>query len=120
MPESSTGNRAGPVNVAHYRPYCMSDVHRSSMLNRFTVVSTFSGGGGSSIGYKLAGGRVALVNEFVPEAARTYARNFPGVAVDGRDVRAILEREQGVESFLAIGGIAAGRVRHPRRVATVL
>jgi DNA-cytosine methyltransferase len=86
----------------------MSDVHRASMLNRFTVVSTFSGGGGSSIGYKLAGGRVALVNEFVPEAARTYARNFPGVAVDGRDIRAILERQHGVESFLAQAGLEPG------------
>jgi DNA (cytosine-5)-methyltransferase 1 len=44
----------------------------------------------------------------VPEAARTYARNFPGVAVDGRDIRAIFEREQGVESFLGLAGLRPG------------
>ena len=39
-----------------YKPYYMMDVEISSSKKLFTVISTFSGGGGSSLGYKLAGG----------------------------------------------------------------
>ena len=44
--------------------------------HRFTVVSTFAGGGGSSTGYRMAGGKVLLVNEFVEEARKTYSANW--------------------------------------------
>jgi DNA (cytosine-5)-methyltransferase 1 len=71
-------------------PYSMSDVRRASAEARFTVYSTFAGGGGSSIGYRLAGGRVVGANEFVPEAARTYRKNFPDTFLDTRDIRDVL------------------------------
>ncbi len=58
-------------------PYTLQDVYDSAQQKRFTVISTFSGGGGSSIGYKLAGGDVLLANEFVDLAAETYILNFP-------------------------------------------
>lgn len=44
---------------------------------KFTVVSTFSGCGGSSLGYKLAGGKVLMAVENDKNAANTYRLNFP-------------------------------------------
>jgi DNA (cytosine-5)-methyltransferase 1 len=57
--------------------------------NGFTHVSTFSGCGGSCLGFKLAGYQTLYAVEFVDEAARTYRANFPGVTVDQRDIRQI-------------------------------
>ena len=74
---------------SEYAPYTMSDVRKAELASRFTVVSTFAGGGGSSIGYRLAGGKVLLINEFIKEAARTYSTNFPETLVDTRDIRKI-------------------------------
>ena len=48
-----------------FAPYTMDDVSRQSSKELFTVISTFAGGGGSSTGYKLAGGKVLAENEFV-------------------------------------------------------
>ena len=67
----------------------MNDVNKSSSQNLFTVVSTFAGGGGSSTGYRLAGGKVLVVNEFVKEAVNTYKLNYPDTPVDGSDIRTI-------------------------------
>jgi hypothetical protein len=68
-----------------YRPYLMADVMEASSAEKFTVISTFAGGGGSSTGYRLAGGKVLLASEFVPEAGRTYRINFRDCVVDPRD-----------------------------------
>jgi DNA (cytosine-5)-methyltransferase 1 len=58
--------------------------------NGFTVASTFSGCGGSSLGYRLAGYRVLWANEFVPAARECYRANAaPYTSVDGRDIRTI-------------------------------
>lgn len=90
---------------AAYQPYNMDDVRRASSTALFTAIVTFAGGGGSSTGYQLAGGQVLLTNEFVPEAARTYRRNFPDCIVDGRDIRAVISD---VEAFLAQAGLKPG------------
>lgn len=68
-------------------PYNLSDVYELASQKRFTVISTFSGGGGSSIGYKLAGGDVLLANEFVEVAAETYKLNFPDTPVLINDIK---------------------------------
>ena len=52
-------------NVLTYNPYTMQDVHDASAQEKFKVISTFAGGGGSSTGYRLAGGKVLCINEFV-------------------------------------------------------
>jgi len=57
--------------------------------NGLTAVSTFSGGGGSCTGYRMAGYRVAWANEFVDAARETYKANHPGSIVDGRDIRKV-------------------------------
>ena len=36
--------------------YKLKDVRESSKQEKFNVISTFAGGGGSSTGYRLAGG----------------------------------------------------------------
>ena len=46
-----------------------------------TLISTFSGCGGSSLGYSMAGYRELLAIEWDQEAAETFRRNFEGVAV---------------------------------------
>lgn len=57
--------------------------------NGFNAVSTFSGCGGSSLGYKLAGFRVLWANEFIPAAQDVYRLNHPQTILDTRDIRTI-------------------------------
>lgn len=59
----------------------------------YTAVSLFSGCGGSSTGYKMAGFNVMLASEFVEEAAKTYAANHPGTIVDTRDIRTVQAKD---------------------------
>lgn len=61
--------------------------------NGFTAVSTFSGCGGSSLGYKMAGFRVLWANEFIPAAQDVYRRNHPQTLLDARDIRMIQAQE---------------------------
>lgn len=61
--------------------------------NGYNVISTFSGGGGSSLGYKMAGYHVIWANEFIPEARETYKANHPKTILDGRDIRKIDPKE---------------------------
>lgn len=68
--------------------------------NGFTVASTFSGGGGSCLGYRMAGYRVAYAAEFIPAARDTYKANHPSSYLDPRDVRVI----RGEEVLAACGG----------------
>lgn len=51
------------------------------------VVSTFSGGGGSCLGYRMAGYHVIWASEFVEEAQRTYRANHKDTILDIRDIR---------------------------------
>ena len=63
---------------------------RALPWNGFTVASTFSGCGGSSTGYRMAGFKVLYANEFVEAARRTYTANAaPYTYVDGRDIRTV-------------------------------
>jgi DNA-cytosine methyltransferase len=96
--------------IEAYRPYVMSDVMSASAARKFTAISTFAGGGGSSTGLRLAGGKIALVNDFVPEAARTYKTNFPDCVVDQRDIREISKNDETVAAFLALAGLKRGEL----------
>ena len=70
-----------------YKPYLLTDVHKASAQNKFNVISTFAGGGGSSTGYRLAGGNILCVNEFVPEAQNTYRENYPNTTIVPGDIK---------------------------------
>ena len=55
----------------------------------FEVVSLFAGGGGSSTGYRMAGGKVLAINEFIPEAVKTYSANWPTTKIIPNDIRQV-------------------------------
>lgn len=73
--------------------------------NGYNVVSTFSGGGGSCLGYRMAGYHVLWANEFVEEAQRTYRANHPGTILDTRDIRQVTP-----ESILEAIGMKQGEI----------
>ena len=56
------------------------------MNSQFKIISTFSGCGGSSLGYKLAGGEVVLAVEWDDNAAETYRLNFPNTDLYHGDI----------------------------------
>ena len=70
-----------------YRIPSMAEI-RALPWNGFTVASTFSGGGGSCLGYRMAGFRVAYANEFIEEAQKTYRANCEAF-LDTRDIRKV-------------------------------
>jgi DNA (cytosine-5)-methyltransferase 1 len=53
----------------------------------FTVVDLFSGAGGLSEGFRQAGFTVVAGSDSDPDAAATYARNFPGSTMITGDIR---------------------------------
>lgn len=71
-------------------------------------ISFFSGCGGSTLGYKLAGVNVVYANEFIKKASDTYSANFPDTYMDTRDIRditpedvlKIIKMEKGELDFL--------------------
>ena len=60
-----------------YFRYTLDDLEKSSDRKLFNYITFFSGGGGSSCGYKLAGGDVLFANEFQQVAMDDYLANFP-------------------------------------------
>ena len=60
-----------------YFRYTLDDLEKSSDRKLFNYITFFAGGGGSSCGYKLAGGDVQFVNEFQQIAMDDYLANFP-------------------------------------------
>lgn len=62
---------------------------RAVKPNGFNLVSTFSGCGGSCLGFRMAGFKVLWANEFVEAARDTYLANFPDTPMDSRDIREV-------------------------------
>lgn len=73
--------------------------------NGFNVVSTFSGTGGSCLGYRMAGYRVLWANEFIPAAQDSYKANHPNSILDRRDIREISAQDILTATGLKIGEI---------------
>ena len=88
-----------------FKPYYLKDVIDNSNKELFTVISTFAGGGGSSTGYRLAGGKILCVNEFVEAAIETYKSNYPNTPVLPQDIKQLKG-----EDFLKIAGIQKGEL----------
>mgnify|MGYP001171679008 FL=1 len=88
-----------------YYPYNLQDVYDASAHNKFKVISTFAGGGGSSTGYRLAGGKVLVINEFVEEAQKTYAENYPDTVILPGDIKELSGKD-----FLNAAGISEGEL----------
>jgi len=71
----------------NYKRYTLNDTLESEKRALFNVLSTFAGGGGSSTGYRLAGGKILAINEFVPEAQNTYRENYPNTLIIPGDIK---------------------------------
>jgi DNA (cytosine-5)-methyltransferase 1 len=82
-----------------YRVPSMTEIE-ALPWNGLTVASTFSGAGGSCLGYRMAGFRVAYAAEFIESARDTYKANHPNSYLDPRDVREI----KGSEILEIVGG----------------
>lgn len=70
-----------------------------------TVISTFAGGGGSSLGYSMAGYRELLAVEWDNNAVETFRLNFPDVPVYHGDIAKL-----SVEECLRLAGIGPGEL----------
>ncbi|MEV0149705.1 MULTISPECIES: DNA cytosine methyltransferase [unclassified Nonomuraea] len=67
---------------------------RAVPWNGFNGISTFSGCGGSSLGYRMAGFRMLWASEFIPAAADTYRANAaPYTHLDTRDIREVTAKD---------------------------
>ena len=88
-----------------YKPYIMNDVLEASSKQLFTVISTFAGGGGSSTGYRLSGGNILCVNEFVQSAVDTYGANYPNTPILDDDIKKLTG-----EDFLRVANIQKGEL----------
>ena len=65
----------------------MIDVYTAEKEKSFSVVSLFAGCGGSSTGYRLAGGNVLAANEFMEAARNIYSKNYPHTYIFPQDIR---------------------------------
>ncbi len=70
-----------------------------------TVISSFAGAGGSSLGYSMAGYREILAIEWDDNAVRTFRRNFPGVPVFHGDIAQLA-----VDDALEMVGVQPGEL----------
>ena len=73
--------------------------------NGLQIVSTFSGCGGSCLGFRMAGYRTLFASEFIPAAQETYRANHPGVHLDTRDIRQLT-----AEDVFAVTGLLRGEL----------
>jgi len=71
--------------------------------HKFNFISTFAGCGGSSLGYKWAGGKELLAIDFDKNAHETFKLNFPEVVAWCRDIREVTAKEILKECFLQVG-----------------
>jgi DNA (cytosine-5)-methyltransferase 1 len=88
-----------------YKKYTVADVKQKSSEELFSVISCFAGGGGSSTGYRLAGGKILLINEFVKEAIASYSQNYPDTPVLVDDIK-----KYSGQDFLEMAGIGSGEL----------
>lgn len=70
-----------------------------------TVISTFAGCGGSSLGYSMAGYHELLAVEWDDNAVETFRLNFPGVPVYHGDIAKL-----SVDECLRLAGIGPGEI----------
>jgi DNA (cytosine-5)-methyltransferase 1 len=85
-----------------YRIPSMAEIE-SIPRNGFNVASTFSGCGGSSLGYRMAGFRILWASEFIPAAQAVYRLNHSGTFLDPRDIRSVNPEEILAACDLAVG-----------------
>lgn len=88
-----------------YRVPSMEEIAAVRGTNGLKMVSTFSGCGGSCLGFEMAGYDVLWASEFVEAARDVYRLNHPGTILDGRDIRSVK-----AEDILAQIGMEPGEL----------
>ncbi len=91
-----------------YLPFlesCWQEYLLPREANAPTVISTFAGCGGSSLGYSMAGFRELLAIEWDDNAVATFKLNFPDVPVYHGDIAKI-----SVEQVLEMTGLKVGEL----------
>lgn len=90
-------------------PAILSEAWRQHLApreaNAPTVISTFAGAGGSSLGYSMAGFRELLAVEWDDNAVATFKLNFPDVPVYHGDIAKL-----SVEQVLEMTGLQPGEL----------
>lgn len=71
--------------------------------NGLRIVSTFSGCGGSCLGFRIAGFKPVFASEFIPAAQETYRANNPETYLDTRDIRLLT-----ADDIFAATGLSRG------------
>lgn len=71
----------------YYIPSVLEIKAANKKQTKFEVISLFAGGGGSSTGYRMAGGSILCINEFIPEAITTYKANWPDTIIVTEDIK---------------------------------
>lgn len=71
----------------------MEEIRKVEGINNYNVVSTFSGAGGSCLGFKMAGYNILWANEFIPAAQEVYKLNHKNTYLDCRDIRNVTPKE---------------------------
>jgi DNA (cytosine-5)-methyltransferase 1 len=84
---------------------CWQEHLRPRAENAPTVISTFAGAGGSSLGYSMAGFRELLAVEWDNNAVETFRLNFPDVPVYHGDITKL-----SVEKVLEMTGLKSGEL----------
>ena len=91
------------IDKPPYKVPSMAEV-QAIPWNGLNVISTFSGCGGSCLGYRMAGYRVIWANEFVPAAQKSYQANATASChLDKRDIREVQPEDILGQAGLAIG-----------------
>ena len=88
-----------------YFRYTLDDLEKYANRKLFTYISFFAGGGGSSAGYKLAGGDCKFVNEFQQVAVDTYLANWPNTPHVCGDIKNITGQQ-----IMEMTGIKEGEI----------
>ena len=73
--------------------------------SKFTIISSFSGCGGSSLGYQLAGGKVLLAIEWDKIAVKIYQSNFPETPIYHGDIKNL-----SIEECCQLAGVKPGQL----------
>jgi DNA (cytosine-5)-methyltransferase 1 len=97
-----------PLKRIDYLPFleaCWQEHLQEKPINAPTVISTFAGCGGSSLGYSMAGFRELLAIEWDNNAVETFKLNFPDVPVYHGDIAKI-----SVEQVLSMTGLKPGEL----------
>jgi DNA (cytosine-5)-methyltransferase 1 len=97
-----------PLRKIDYIPFleaCWQEHLQPKPANAPTVISTFAGCGGSSLGYSMAGFRELLAVEWDNNAVETFKLNFPDVPVYHGDIAKL-----SVDEVFKMTGLKAGEL----------